>query len=222
MAEGPGAKDRRRLVANAAPLAAAIGVFGVSYGVLARSAGIPGWLVVTMSALVFAGSSQFAVASLLAAGASAPAILLSASLLNLRYLATGASAAPSLGGPRWRRLLAAQLVIDESYALGVAAGPPGKPDRHTMVIGGALMWMAWVLGSSAGVLVGPVIGDPARFGLDAAFPAGFVALLWPMLASRPALRAAIAGAVVALALAPFTPAGVPLAGAAAVGLLLSR
>src|SRR2546429_131753 len=73
-----------------------------------------------------------------------------------------------------------------------------------------------------GTLLGPVLGDPRRLGLDAAFPALFTALLWPMLSARHAVRCAIGGALVAFALAPFTPPGVPLAGAALVGLWLAR
>jgi predicted branched-subunit amino acid permease len=80
----------------------------------------------------------------------------------------------------------------------------------------------WVLGTLIGVLLGPVLGDPKRLGLDAAFPACFVALLWPMLSARHAVRCAIGGAAVALALAPFTPPGIPLAGAALAGLWLAR
>jgi predicted branched-subunit amino acid permease len=91
-----------------------------------------------------------------------------------------------------------------------------------LLVTGACLYVVWVAGTLIGVLFGPVLGDPKRFGLDAAFPAGFVALLWPLLSGRHAVRCAIAGGVVALVLAPFTPPGVPLAGAAVVGLWLAR
>lgn len=91
-----------------------------------------------------------------------------------------------------------------------------------MLVTGTLLYIVWVIGTSIGALLGPVLGDPKRLGLDAAFPAGFVALLWPMLSGRRAVRCAIGGLLAALLLAPFTPPGIPLAGAAIVGLWLAR
>lgn len=205
--------------ASPVPVVIAVGVFGVSFGVLAGAAGMSPWVAVAMSATVFAGSAQFAAVSLLGGAGSWVAAVVSGVLLNLRYLATGAAAAPVLRGSRLRRLIAAQLVIDESYAL--AAGPNGL-DGPTLMRSGAALWMAWVLGTAVGAFAGPLAGDPARIGLDAAFPALFVALVWPMLGSAGARRAAIAGVVTALVLDPFVPAGVPLAVAAAVGLIVHR
>ncbi len=106
--------------------------------------------------------------------------------------------------------------------MSVRAGAPGPPDGRTLLVTGAFLYGSWVVGTLVGVLFGSVLGDPKRLGLDAAFPAGFVALLWPMLSGRHAVRCAIGGAAVALALAPFTPPGIPLAGAAVVGLWLAR
>lgn len=203
-----------------APVVAAVGAFGVSFGVLATAAGLPGWLAVAMSATVFAGSAQFAAVSLLGGAGAAGAAVLSGVLLNSRYLATGAAAAPFLRGGRLRRMAAAQLVIDESYAL--AATADGTLDRRILLRSGAALWAAWVAGTALGALLGPVVGDPRTLGFDAAFPAMFVALLWPMLRAPSARRAALAGAVVALLLVPFTPPGVPLAGAAVASLVVSR
>ena len=120
------------------------------------------------------------------------------------------------------RALLGQLVVDESYAMAAGAGEPGRPDRRTLLLTGACLYSVWVAGTLVGTLLGPVLGDPRRLGLDAAFPALFTALLWPMLSARHAVRCAIGGALVAFALAPFTPPGVPLAGAALVGLWLAR
>jgi 4-azaleucine resistance transporter AzlC len=212
----------RRVLISAAPIALAVFVFGVSFGVLAVAAHLPGWAAVLMSGLVFAGSAQFAAISLVAAGSGVLVAVLTGALLNLRYLAIGIAAARSLQGGRLRRALLGQLIVDESYALGIAAGTPQRPDGRTMLAAGALLWFAWVSGTGVGALLGPILGDPKRFGLDAAFPALFTALLWPMLRIRSAVRCALAGAAIALVLAPFTPAGIPLAGAALAGLWLSR
>lgn len=198
-----------------------MGVFGASYGVLGRAAGIAGWQLVLMSATVFAGSSQFAAVSTLASGGGPWAAVVSGGLLNTRYLATGAAAAPVLPGGRVRRALLAQLVVDESYALGVATGEPGRPDREALLVSGAMLWASWFVGSVVGVAIGNVLGDPARLGLDAAFPAMFVALLWPMLDGAGTRRCALGGALAVLLVAPWAPDGLGLAVAAVAGFVLA-
>lgn len=204
------------------PVVAAVTVFGVSYGVLATAAGLAVWQAVLMSATVFAGSSQFAAVSVLAAGGAPAAAVVSGALLNARYLATGAAAARVLPGGRLRRFLLAQLVVDESYALAVAAGTPTRPERRTLLLSGTGLWVGWVAGSAVGGLLGPVVGEPTTLGLDAAFPALFVALLWPMLERRSAVTAAAVGLAAAAVLLPFTSPGVALAGAAVAGLVVTR
>lgn len=209
-------------VSAAAPVVAAVTVFGVSYGVLARSAGIEVWQAVLMSATVFAGSAQFAAVSILGAGGAPAAVVVSGALLNARYLATGAAVARALPGSRLSRFLLAQLVVDESYALAVGAGTAERPDRRMLLWSGTALWIGWVGGSIAGGLLGPVVGEPRTLGLDAAFPALFVALLWPLLDRRPAIAAAVAGLVAAAVVLPFTSPGIALAAAAAAGLAVSR
>lgn len=209
-------------VSAAAPVVAAVTVFGVSYGVLARSAGIEVWQAVLMSATVFAGSAQFAAVSILGAGGAPAAVVVSGALLNARYLATGAAVARALPGSRLSRFLLAQLVVDESYALAVGAGTAERPDRRMLLWSGTALWIGWVGGSLAGGLLGPVVGEPRTLGLDAAFPALFVALLWPLLDRRPAIAAAVAGLVAAAVVLPFTSPGIALAAAAAAGLAVSR
>ena len=222
MAGMHGKWSMREILLAATPIAVAVFVFGASFGVLAVAAHLPAWSVVLMSVLVFAGSAQFAAFGVIAAGGSVLTAILAGALLNLRFIATGIAVAGSLPGGRLLRSLLAQLSIDESYAMSVRAGAPGPPDGRTLIVTGACLYVVWIAGTLMGALLGPVLGDPKRLGLDAAFPAGFVALLWPMLSGRHAVRCAIGGAAVALALAPFTPPGVPLAGAAVVGLWLAR
>lgn len=186
----------------ALPIALAVSVFGVSFGVLAQAAGMPGWQAVLMSATVFAGSAQFAAVSVIAGGGGVATAIVAGALLNTRYIATGAAVAGSLPGGRLRRVLLAQLVVDESFALAVAAGAPGRPDTRVVLRAGVLLWCAWVGGTLVGTLVGDLVGDPARLGLDAAFPALFLALLWPLVRDdRRNVRPAVAGAVVGLVLA---------------------
>ena len=218
----PARRSTREILQAAAPIALAVFVFGASFGVLAVAAGLPGWSVVLLSVLVFAGSAQFAALGVIAAGGGVLTAIFAGALLNLRFIATGIAVARTLPGGRLIRTLLAQIVTDENYALAVAAGEPGRPDRQTLLVTGATLYGVWVLGTLIGAALGPVLGDPKRLGLDAAFPALFVALLWRMLSGRHAVRCALGGAAIALLLAPFTPPGVPLAGAAIVGLWLAR
>src|ERR1700694_1852031 len=187
MAGMPAGRSTREILQAAAPIALAVFVFGASFGVLAVAAHLPAWSVVLMSVLVCAGSAQFAALGVIAAGGSVLTAIFAGALLNLRFIATGIAVAGSLPGGRLLRSLLAQLSIDESYALSVRAGAPGRPDGRTLLVTGACLYIVWFLGTVTGALLGPVLGDPKRLGLDAGFPAGFVALLWPMLTGRPAV-----------------------------------
>src|SRR5207253_8051061 len=125
MAAMPAARPVRHILQSAAPIAIAVFVFGVSFGVLAIAAHLPGWSVVLMSALVFAGSAQFAALGVIAAGGSVLTAVFAGALLNLRFVATGIAVARSLPGGRLRRAVLAQLSIDESYAMAARAGAAG-------------------------------------------------------------------------------------------------
>jgi 4-azaleucine resistance transporter AzlC len=203
------------------PLAVAVVAFGVSYGVLARAAGMGAVAPVVMSATTFAGSAQFAVASILDDAGGIAAAIAAAILLNARYAPMSIAAAPGFEGPRWRRLFTSQLIVDESWAL--AARPGGRFDVPFLIGAGLLMYPFWVGSTALGVLAGDLVGDPERLGLDAAFPALFLALLATQVRTRLALAAALAGGAIALALVPFSAAGIPIvAGAAACLLGLRR
>lgn len=199
----------------AAPLAVAVGVFGIAFGVLARDAfGATASLV--FSAATFAGSAQFAAVSLVGTGGMAGAIV-AALLLNSRYLPIGLSVAPSLPRPLWRRLLAAQLCVDESWAIAHRGG--GRYDARVLIGAGIVLYLAWLVGTALGLLGGEVIGDPEDLGMDAAFPALFLALLAGQVHDRRGAVAAVLGGLVALALVPFVPAGVPIIAASVVCLI---
>jgi 4-azaleucine resistance transporter AzlC len=200
-----------------APLVVAVAAFGISYGVLAEAAGMGGLAPIVMSATTFAGSAQFASASILDEGGAVAAAIAAAVLLNTRYVPIGISVAPLFRGPAWRRFLEAQLVVDESWAIANQGG--GRFDRGLLLGAGLVLYPSWVLSTAIGTVAGDVLGDPERLGLDAAFPALFLALLIPQLRSRTAVAAALGGAAVALALVPVAPAGVPIVAAAAVCLI---
>ena len=213
--------ELRRGAVTAIPLAIAVVLFGVSFGVLSASTGGMGALpAIVMSATTFAGSAQFAAASVLAGGGGPVTAILAALLLNARYLPIGVSVARFMLGGRVARFVQSQLVVDESWAIASRGG--GEFDPHRLVGAGVVLWCAWVAGTVIGVLGGEALGDPAALGLDAAFPALFLALLVPQLGGRRARAAAALGAGIAVVLVPFTPAGVPIiaaAGAAVIGLV---
>jgi 4-azaleucine resistance transporter AzlC len=203
---------------SALPLAVAVSLFGVSFGVLsATDAGMGALPAVLMSATTFAGSAQFAAASVLGSGGQPIAAIVAALLLNARYLPIGISVARFLGGGVPRRFLKSQLLVDESWA--IAARGDGDFDAGRLIGAGIVLWIAWVGGTVIGVIGGEALGDPLVLGLDAAFPALFLALLASQLRSRAAISAAALGAGIALVLVPFTPPGIPIIAAAAAALV---
>ena len=214
--------DRADVVAGARavlPIAVAAAVFGVSYGIVAREAGMGIAAPIVMSFTTFAGSAQFASASVLEQGGALAAAIVAAVLLNLRYLAIGISVAPSLRGSLARRLAEAQLAVDESWAIG-------QDDGHVVrgrVVGAGLGLMAgWCGGTVVGVIGGGALGDPAAYGLDAMFPALFLALLAGLITNARAKRAALTGGLIALVLLPVAPPGVPVIAAVAGALIAAR
>jgi predicted branched-subunit amino acid permease len=138
-------------------------------------------------------------------------------LLNARYAPISLTVAEQFHGSTLRRLLEAQLIVDESWAL--SRHPDGRYDRRLLVGGGLLLYCCWVGGTSLGTLVGDRLGDPETYGLDAAFPTLFLALLVSQMQTRLAVAVAITGSAIALVLIPFTPAGMPIIAATAACLL---
>jgi len=200
-----------------APLTIAIVGFGFSFGVLARAAGF-GWLApVVMSATTFAGSAQFAAASILDDDGTIAAAIGAALLLNARYGPIGVTVAPWLSGSTLSRFLHAQLTVDESWA--IAAEGDGRYDPKKIVGAGLLLYVCWVAGTAIGAISGERLGDPQALGLDAAFPALFLGLLVPIAKGRRGIQAALLGASIALVLTPITPPGVPIIAASAACLL---
>jgi len=196
------------------PLAIAVGGFGLTYGVLARQAGFDPLQTIIFSLTTFAGSAQFAAVSIIGDGGTAVAAITAALLLNARYLPIGLSVAPWLRGRPLARAAQGQVVIDESWAVSHLGG--GRYDPRLLVGAGLTIYAAWVLASVVGVLAGEVLGDPETLGLDAAFPALFLALLAGQVRERGLLLAALAGGVVALAMVPVVPPGVPIVAASVV------
>ena len=193
-------------------IAIAVAAFGASFGIVARDAGMGIAAPIVMSVTTFAGSAQLAAVSVIQSGGGVAAAVVAAVLLNLRYLAIGVSVAPSLRGSGGRRLAEAQLAVDESWAV---ANRDGRVDRERLIGAGLVLFAAWCAGTVGGVLGGSALGDPKDYGLDAMFPALFLALLVRQLGSGRARVSALAGALIALAFTPVLPHGLPIVAAVA-------
>lgn len=200
----------------ALPIGLAVWAFGVSFGVLARAEGMGIIAPLVMSLTTFSGASQFAVVSVLADGGGTGAAITAAILLVARYLPIGVSVAPAITGRLPQRFVRSQFVVDESWA--VANRGDGTFEPGTLFGAGVTIYVSWFLGTLLGVLGGDFLGEPEDFGLDAAFAALFLALLWTTLKSRRAVVAAAVGAAIAFVLVPIAEPGLPII-AASIGAL---
>jgi predicted branched-subunit amino acid permease len=198
-------------------VAAATGLYGVSFGALAVVAGLGVLQTMALSLLLFSGGSQFALIGVVAAGGSPVAAVATASLLGLRNALYGAVVSPLLRVGGWRRLVAAHVTIDESTAVGVTQRDPAaaRAGFWAAGVGVFVLWNAFTL---LGAVAGDALGDPRAWGLDAAAAAAFLALVWPRLASRRAQLVAALAVVTSTALIPVVPAGIPVLAAAAVAI----
>jgi 4-azaleucine resistance transporter AzlC len=199
----------------ALPLAIAPLLFGASFGLLAIDAGLGALGAVVMSATTFAGSAQFAAASILDSGGGAVAAIVAAVLLNARYVPLSLAVASIFHGSRRRRAVESQLIVDESWAL---AGRSGRFEYGVLIGAGLLLYVLWVGGTALGTVIGDLL-DPEAIGVDAAFPALFLALLAPYLRDRRALLTAIVAGAITLVLIPVSPPGVPIVAASLAALI---
>ncbi|MDI6098023.1 AzlC family ABC transporter permease [Actinoplanes sp. NEAU-A12] len=198
-------------------LAAATLAVGASFGAITIAYGLPAWVPVVMSVLIFAGGAQFLAVGLLAAGNPIAAVV-AGLLLNARHLPFGLAVADTLGA-RWRdRLVGSHLMTDETVAFALAESSPAARRRVYWLVG-ATIFVTWNTGVVLGVLLGGATGDPDALGLDAAFPAGLIALILPSLRDRGTRLVALTGAAVAVLLTPVLPAGLPVM-CALLGLLV--
>jgi 4-azaleucine resistance transporter AzlC len=208
--------DLRTGIRAGLPFALPTMALGISFGVLARPL-MGNVAPIVMSVVVFSGAAQFAALTVLTAGGGAVAAIVAGLLLNLRFLPMGIAVAPSLRGALWKRVAQAQAIVDASWA--TSSRGDGTFDRGVL-IGGTLPQAAgWMGGTVLGVIGGSALADPGKFGLDAVFPAFYLALAFEEVGDRRKLVAAVIGAAIALALMPWAPAGVPVIAASAAALL---
>jgi len=213
--------DRRQRLRDGLRAGTPFGIAGAlvatSFGVVAQGAGLSPVAAIVMSAIVFAGSAQFTAIAILTQGGGVGAAVLGAALVNSRFLPMGVALGPSLPGGPVRRALQGQTIVDASWA--IAARGDGTFDRYMLFGSTAVQYVGWVGGTVVGALAGNVLGDPEAIGLDAVYPAFFLALLIEELNDRRSRFVAGLGALIALALVPVAPGGVPVLAASLAALV---
>jgi len=196
-------------------IAAAVGVYGVSFGALSVAAGLSVWQTVALSALMFTGGSQFAFIGVIGGGGTGAAAWAAATLLGIRNGIYGMQLKALIRPPGRLIPVMAQLTIDESTATAVAQEEHDERVRGFWTAGVGV-WLLWNTFTLVGALAGNAIGDPKLWGLDGAAVAAFLGLLWPRLTDKDPIAVAVAAAVVTIVAVPFVPPGIPVLIAAAV------
>ncbi len=186
----------------------AVGVMGVSYGATVVASGLPVWLPIVLSYIVLAGGAEFLFTGIIASGGNPIAAMFAGLLVNARHLPYGLSV-PDVVGTGWRRLIGIHVMNDEAVAVALAQPDPERK-RAAYWLCGLGVGVVWPGGAAIGALIGALVPDTGALGLDAVFPAILLALVIPAFRDRITLRAALFGAVVAVAAAPFVPAGLPV------------
>ncbi|MFE4633723.1 AzlC family ABC transporter permease [Streptomyces sp. NPDC056773] len=202
-------KPRAAVVRDALGVGVAVGLSGFAFGVTAAGAGVSTLQACVLSLLVFTGASQFALVGALAAGGNPFTAAAGAFFLGTRNAFYGLRLSQLLALPRSVRPFAAHWVIDETTAVALAQ-PDRKSARLGFTVTGLSLYVLWNLTTLLGALGAEALGDTRAWGLDAAGPAVFLALLAPMLKSGTERAVAALALVLGLGLLPVLPAGVPV------------
>jgi predicted branched-subunit amino acid permease len=196
-------------------IAIATGLYGISFGALSVAAGLDIWQTAALSLLLFSGGSQFAFIGVIAGGGTGAAAAGAATLLGVRNAVYGMQIAALLKPRGWRRLVSAQVTIDESLA--TSTGQEGLVEqKRGFWVAGLGVFICWNTFTLVGAFAGDALGDPKQWGLDGAAVAAFLALLWPRLKSREAGAVAAVCALATVLAVPFVAPGIPVLIAAVV------
>lgn len=209
--------SHRSIVRDGIAVGVATGAYGISFGAISVAAGLTVLQTCALSLLVFTGASQFALVGVVAAGGAPFSGAVTGLLLGTRNTLYGLRLAPLLAWTGWRKVAAAQILIDESTAMSVTRETTEEA-RVGFLSTGLAVFALWNLATLGGALAGEALGDPRTYGLDAAVGAAFLALLWPRLRDRRNQLTAVLAVALALSLVPVAPAGVPVLAAGVVAL----
>ena len=213
----------RATLSKSLSVSLAVGAYGTAFGAAAVASGFSVLQACLLSLLTFTGASQFAVIGVLGAGGTAIAGIATASLMGFRNAIYSMIAKPILNVTGFKKILATQITIDESIAVSTAEEVRGESAmRQGFWLTGGGVYLFWNLFTLAGALGAQAIGDPSAWGLDAAVPAAFLALVWPRLKSKDDYVLAISAAALALALTPVVAAGMPIIATALLAVAFAR
>ncbi len=197
-----------------------VGAYGVAFGAAAVANGFSVLQSCLLSLLTFSGASQFAVIGVIGAGGGALSGIATASLLGIRNGLYGVLMAPILKVRGFKRVIAAQITIDESTGVSLSQEARGESAmREGFWLTGFGVFIFWNLFTLAGALGAKAMGDPSAWGLDAAVPAAFLGLVWPRLKNSSDKLLALIAAAFAIATTPFLPAGLPIIGTAVIAVI---
>ena len=213
----------RATLSKSLSVSIAVGAYGTAFGAAAVASGFSVLQACLLSLLTFTGASQFAVIGVIGAGGSAIAGIATASLMGFRNAIYSMIAKPILNVSGIKKLIATQITIDESIAVSTAEEVRGEAAmRHGFWLTGGGVFLFWNLFTLAGALGAEAIGNPSEWGLDAAVPAAFLALVWPRLKSKDDYVLAIGAAALAIALTPIVAAGLPIIATALLAVAFAR
>ena len=212
--------ERRTVLRDSLSVAIPVGTYGAAFGAAAVAGGFSVAQACVLSLLLFSGASQFAVVGVMAGGGTPLSAIATGALLGIRNGLYGLRMAPILKLSGVKRFLGAQITIDESTGVALSQEERGKEAmRYGFYATGIGVFIFWNLFTLIGALGANSIGDPSSWGLDAAVPAAFLGLVWPRLIDTKTRFVAIAAALLAIALTPIAPAGVPIIATVAIAVI---
>lgn len=215
-------ENKREIHLNALSIGLATGAYALSFGAISIASGLDFWQTQTLSLFMFTGASQFALVGVIGAGGGALVAILTALLLGARNSLYSLSLSPVLGLHNKYIPLAAQLTIDESTGMAFKYNESRAHSRRAFFATGISVYLLWNIGTALGSLGASQLSDPGILGLDAAIPAGFLALLWPRLVgstppeNRRMISVALVSAILAFLLIPILRPGLPVLASALV------
>ena len=212
---------KRLVLRDSLAVAIPVGTYGAAFGAASIASGFSVFQTCLLSLLLFSGASQFAVVGVMGAGGSALSAIATGSLLGLRNGLYGLRMAPLLKLRGAKKVIGAQITIDESTGVALNQEARGRQaSAYGFWATGIGVYLFWNLFTLIGALGAQSIGDPSAWGLDAAVPAAFLGLVWPRLTDKKTKLVALLAGALALVLIPIAPAGVPIISTAAIAILL--
>ena len=215
-----GSFNKRAVLRDSLAVAIPVGTYGAAFGAASIAAGFSVLQTCLLSLLLFSGASQFAVVGVMGAGGSALSAVATGSLLGLRNGLYGMRMSPILKLRGLKKVLGAQLTIDESTGVAIGQEDRGEgASRYGFWATGIGVYIFWNLFTLLGALGAQAIGDPSAWGLDAEVPAAFLGIVWPRLVNSQTKFVAISAVALALILVPIAPAGVPIIATVVIAVL---